>query len=123
MSAQYTEGNNVEAQSNGLYRATDNWIYNAGSAKRYMKADTGWVISKTHFRGQWGITQSDDGRLFYNNNSQNLLGDFFLPGLGSNNPNLPGMEGFNQRIVTDNSIFPCRPTTGVNRGYSDTEMG
>ncbi|MBS1748552.1 MAG: c-type cytochrome [Bacteroidetes bacterium] len=121
--AQYTEGNNVEAQSNGLYRATDNWIYNAGSAKRYMKADTGWVISKTHFRGQWGITQSDDGRLFYNNNSQNLLGDFFLPGLGSNNPNLPGMEGFNQRIVTDNSIFPCRPTTGVNRGYSDTEMG
>ncbi len=120
--ANYTEGNNVEAQSNGLYRATDNWIYNAGSAKRYMKVDTGWITDRTHFRGQWGITQSDDGRLFYNNNSQNLLGDYFLPGLGSNNPNMPGMEGYNQRIVADNRIYPCRPTPGVNRGYSDAEM-
>src|SRR5690606_36235057 len=33
----YTEGGNVEAQSNGLYRALDNWIYSGGSSKRYRK--------------------------------------------------------------------------------------
>lgn len=120
--AHYTEGNNVEAQSNGLYRALDNWIYNAGSAKRYMKTDTGWITDNTHFRGQWGMAQDDEGRLFYNNNSQNLLGDYYLPGLGSNNPNMPGVEGFNERIITDNRTYPCRPTPGVNRGYTDNEM-
>lgn len=120
--AHYTEGNNVEAQSNGLCRAMDNWIYNAGSDKRYKKVDTGWVIEKTHLRGQWGISQSDDGRLFYNNNSQNLLGDYFLSGLGSNNPDVPTISGFNQRIVPDNTLFPCRPTPGVNRGYAANQL-
>lgn len=118
----YTEGNNVEAQSNGLFRATDNWIYNAASNKRYRKSDTSWIIEKTHFRGQWGITQDDDGRLFYNNNSQNLLGDYFLPGLGSGNPNLTRVSGFNERIVEDNTTFPSRPTPGINRGYLKTEV-
>src|SRR5260221_14407570 len=34
----YAEGGNVEHQPNGLFRALDNWIYNAKSAKRYKKA-------------------------------------------------------------------------------------
>lgn len=119
---EFAVGDNVEAQANGLIRATDNWIYNAGSNKRYMKTDTGWVIEKTHFRGQWGITQDDDGRLFYNNNSQNLLGDYFLPGLGNDNSNLQVLTGFNERIVKDNSTYPSRPTPGVNRGYLSSEV-
>lgn len=114
---QYTQGNNVEAQANGLFRSIDNWIYNGGSNKRYKKTKEGWLIEKTHLRGQWGVTQDDDGRLFYNNNSQNLLGDYFLPSLGSNNKNLRKVSGFNERIVDDNRTYPSRPTPGVNRGY------
>ena len=81
----YAEGGNVEHQPNGLLRAMDNWIYSAKSAKRYRKKGNKWLIERTHFRGQWGITQDDYGRLFYNNNSENFLGDEFAAGLGANN--------------------------------------
>jgi len=118
----YTEGGNVEAQSNGLYRALDNWIYSGGSNKRYRKVGNKWLTERTHLRGQWGISQDDYGRLYYNNNSQNILGDFFLPGLGSNNPNQQRIAGFNEKIVSDVRVFPIRPTPGVNRGYQENVL-
>jgi len=113
----YTEGGNVEHQPNGLLRAMDNWIYNAKSDKRYRKAGNKWLIEHTHFRGQWGITQDNYGRLFYNNNSENLLGDYFSPGLGANNTAQRTVAGFDEHIVPDNRVYPIRPTPGVNRGY------
>src|SRR5215203_2379144 len=115
--ASYAEGGNVEHQPNGLIRALDNWIYSAKSAKRYRKKGDKWLIERTHFRGQWGISQDDYGRLFYNNNSENLLGDEFAPGLGATNSNQKRVSGFNKRIINDNKVYPARPTTGVNRGY------
>lgn len=115
--AQYAEGGNVEHQPNGLLRAMDNWIYSAKSDKRYRKKGDKWVIEKTHFRGQWGISQDEWGRLFYNDNSQNLLGDEFVPGLGATNKNQRRVTGFNKKIVSDNTVYPVRPTPGVNRGY------
>ncbi|NSL85494.1 c-type cytochrome [Chitinophaga sp. Mgbs1] len=114
---QYAAGGNVEHQPNGLLRAMDNWIYNAKSDRRYRKAGGKWIKEPTVFRGQWGITQDDKGRLFYNNNSENLLGDYFLPGLGGKNSHQQNMAGYDQKIVRDNHVYPIRPTTGVNRGY------
>lgn len=113
----YAEGGNVEHQPNGLLRGLDNWIYSAKSSKRYRLKDGHWLIEKTHFRGQWGITEDDDGRLFYNTNSENLLGDFFSPGLGAGNEHQQGVAGFIKKIVGDNRVYPARPTPGVNRGY------
>lgn len=113
----YTEGGNVEHQPNGLLRAMDNWIYNAKSNKRYRKEGNRWLKEDTHFRGQWGITQDNYGRLFYNNNSENLLGDYFSPGLGAANPNQRNVKGYDENIVPDNNVYPARPTPGVNRGY------
>ncbi len=115
----YTDGGNVEHEPNGLMRALDNWIYNAKSAKRYRKNGDAWLIEKTHFRGQWGITQDNYGRLYYNNNSQNLIGEFFSPGFGSGNSNLQRVAGFNENVVKSNRVYPIRPTPGVNRGYQD----
>jgi hypothetical protein len=57
----------------------DNWIYCAKSNKRVRLINNQWVVEKTQFRGQWGLTQDDMGRLFYNDNSITLLGDNFLP--------------------------------------------
>ncbi|NIG55270.1 c-type cytochrome [Chitinophaga sp. Cy-1792] len=114
---QYAAGGNVEHQPNGLYRALDNWIYSAKSDRRYRRINGKWVKEMTHFRGQWGISQDDDGRLFYNNNSQNLLGDYFAPGLGANNPHQQKAAGFDEKIVKDNRVYPIRPNRGVNRGY------
>lgn len=118
----FARGGNPEHQANGLLRGIDNWIYNANSDKRYKKIGDSWLIEKNHYRGQWGITQDDGGRLFYNNNSQNLLGDYFLPSLGINNPDLQKINGFNERIVDDNRTYPSRPTTGVNRGYMESVL-
>ncbi len=115
----YAEGGNVEHQPNGLLRALDNWIYNAKSSKRYRKKDSKWLIEKTHARGQWGIAQDDYGRLYYNNNSENLLGDYFMPGLGAGNANQRRVAGFNEKIVADNKVYPARATPGVNRGYME----
>lgn len=113
----YAEGGNVEHQPNGLFRALDNWIYNAKSDRRYRKQGDKWLIERTHFRGQWGITQDDQGRLYYNTNSENLLGDFFSPGFGAANENQLAVSGFNKNIVGNNKVYPARATTGVNRGY------
>ncbi|MGV3639048.1 MAG: DUF7133 domain-containing protein [Adhaeribacter sp.] len=117
--AAYTQGGNVESQANGLYRALDNWIYSGGSDKRYRYLGGRWVTEKTHLRGQWGLSQDDHGRLYYNNNSQNLLGDFFSPGLGAANAHLSRAAGFSEKIVADNRLYPARPTPGVNRGYKE----
>jgi mono/diheme cytochrome c family protein/glucose/arabinose dehydrogenase len=113
----YTEGGNVEHQPNGLLRAMDNWIYNAKSDKRYRKVGSKWQIEHTHFRGQWGICQDNYGRLYYNNNSQNLLGDYFPAGLGAWNKNQRGVAGYNEKSVANNKVYPLHPTPGVNRGY------
>lgn len=115
--AKYTDGGNVEHQPNGLYRALDNWIYNANSPKRYRKQGEKWLIESAHEKGQWGITQDDEGRMYANDNSTNLQGDYFPPSLGLTNKNQRGLAGFNERTVADNRTFPIRPTTGVNRGY------
>jgi mono/diheme cytochrome c family protein len=95
----------------------DNWIYNAKSDKRYRKAGDKWLKEETHFRGQWGLSQDNYGRLFYNNNSENVLGDYFPPALGAHNPQQRNVAGYDEKIVSDKRVFPIRATTGVNRGY------
>jgi mono/diheme cytochrome c family protein len=117
--AEYAIGGNAEHQPNTLLRGLDNWIYNAKSDKRYKRKGNEWIIEKTHFRGQWGIAQDDYGRLYYNHNSANVLGEYFTPGFGSDNSNQRKVAGFNEAIVPDNRVYPSRPTTGVNRGYMD----
>jgi mono/diheme cytochrome c family protein len=114
---QYAIDGNVEHQPNGLLRALDNWIYNAKSSKRYRKVGDTWRIENTHFRGQWGISQDDYGRLYYNGNSSNVEGDYFSPGLGFSNANQKGVSGYNERPVPNNRVYPARPTPGINRGY------
>jgi mono/diheme cytochrome c family protein/glucose/arabinose dehydrogenase len=115
--AAYAEGGNVEHQPNGLFRALDNWIYNAKSGKRYRKKEGKWLIERTHFRGQWGISQDDQGRIFYNNNSENLQGDYFSPGWGASNENQQRVAGFSESIIKNNKVYPIRQTPGVNRAY------
>lgn len=114
----YAGPGNVEHQPNGLMRGLDNWIYNAKSAVRYRRVGPDkWIKEKTHFRGQWGITQDEFGRLYYNNNSANLIGDYLLPGLGGGNPHQHGVAGYVESIVRDTRVYPAHPTPGVNRGY------
>lgn len=112
----YAVGGNVEHQPNGLLLAMDNWIYSAKSDLRYRRKNGRWLREKTHFRGQWGITQDAFGRLFYNDNSNQLQGDWVLPNALLRNPFFEPSKGFNVHICADQRVYPLLPTA-VNRGY------
>ncbi|MBD0297746.1 MAG: dehydrogenase, partial [Flavisolibacter sp.] len=114
----YAEGGNVEHQPNSLFRAMDNWIYSSEGDKRYRYMNGKWMIEKTHLRGQWGLSQDDYGRLFYNNNSVTLMGDNFLPNTFQLNPYHKNLARDKYSIqLVDNRVFPRVATPGVNRGY------
>ena len=53
----------VEHAENGLLMGLDNWLYSAKSARR-LRIDQGRLVSEpTLFRGQWGISKDNAGRL------------------------------------------------------------
>ncbi len=117
----YATGGNVEHQPNGFLRGIDNWFYNAKSNDRYRFFNGSWAKESTASRGQWGISQDDFGRLYYNTNSNQLQGDYIQPNLLRGNPAAPSKAGVNQTIVRDQNVHPLIPT-GVNRGYKDNML-
>ncbi|RNC91701.1 MAG: dehydrogenase [Allomuricauda sp.] len=112
----YAVGGNVEHQPNGLLMNIDNWIYNAKDSKRYRLKNGIWEKEKTTFRGQWGITHDAMGRLFYNDNSNQLRGDYSLPNVVNQNIKYRASKTVGQTIVKDQSVYPVQ-ATAVNRGY------
>ena len=83
----YAPDGNVEHQPNGLLMNIDNWIYNANSHFRYQFRNGQWIKEPTTYRGQWGITKDNFGRLLYNHNSVLLQGDLVLPNIFIHNRN------------------------------------
>lgn len=111
----YAEGGNVEHTSNGLMMNIDNWIYNANYNFRYQRKNGKWIKEPTSYRGQWGITKDNFGRLYYNNNSVQLQADYVLPNKVIRNKYFRPTSAEGQRI-TNNRVFPIHQTS-VNRGY------
>jgi mono/diheme cytochrome c family protein len=112
----YAGTGNVEHRSNGMMRGLDNWFYNAKSNARYREIDGKWVKETTDFRGQWGISQNNYGRLFYNENWFGMKADQLMPNLLARNPNFPKSTGTATNISYRDKIFPARINPGVNRG-------
>ena len=113
----YAVGGNPEHQPNGLVRAVDNWYYSAKSDVRYRYHEGKWEKEPTEFRGQWGISQDDYGRLFYNHNSATLLGDNLTPGVMHYNPNHETTSRNYGASKASNKVYPIRINPGVNRAY------
>lgn len=107
----------IEHAPNGLMLALDNWIYNGGSSFRYRWIGDRLVKQSTERRGQWGMTQDNVGRLLYNVNNSQLLGDFTPPNYMGRNPHHITSAGLNLFVATDQRVFPIRMNTAVNRGY------
>ena len=112
----YAVVGNVEHMPNGLVMNIDNWIYNSNSHFRYQLKDGQWKKEPTTYRGQWGIAKDNWGRLYYNNNTTQLIGDYVLPNPIIRNPYLIPREAVNKKLIDDQNVFPLHPTT-VNRGY------
>jgi mono/diheme cytochrome c family protein/glucose/arabinose dehydrogenase len=115
----YGDRSNPEHTANGLMWAMDNWIYNANHTVRFRFEAGSWRRESTIFRGQWGITQDDVGRLYYNTNSDPLRMDLMPAEYLRRNPNLVAPTGVNVQLArpSDTPVWPARITLGVNRGY------
>ena len=113
----YAADGNPEHQPNGLVLNIDNWIYNAKSNFRYQRKNGVWKKEPTTFRGQWGIAHDNFGRLYYNNNSQQVLGDYVLPNRFIRNQYFTPKVGVNRKLTDDQRVYPTHATT-VNRGYA-----
>ncbi|MSU64223.1 MAG: c-type cytochrome [Pedosphaera sp.] len=111
------KNSNPELGANGLMLAMDNWIYSPYHGYRYRHRDGRWSRESTlASRGQWGISQDNCGRLFFNSNTDQLRGDLVQYDYVSRNMNYSA-AGSNVQIARDQSVWPLRLTTGVNRGY------
>ena len=106
-----------EHAGNGLWRSMDNWYYNAKSRFRYRLVDGSWQRDSTEFRGQWGISHDDKGRLVYNYNWSQLHGDLVPPNYLSRNKHHKPTTGIDHGLTIDRRIYPIRPNPAVNRGY------
>ncbi|MCP9767842.1 dehydrogenase [Lacihabitans sp. LS3-19] len=112
----YADAGNVEHQPNGLMMNMDNWIYNANSNFRYRKVKGKWLKEPTSYRGQWGITRDNFGRLYYNSNSTQLKGDYLLPNIATKNEFFKPILSENQKLTNDQRVYALQATS-VNRGY------
>jgi mono/diheme cytochrome c family protein len=112
----YANGGNVEHMPNGLLYNLDNWIYSAKSDRRYQFRNGIWHVESTLQRGQWGITNDANGRLFYNDNSNPLFGDLVLPNSFDGNPYLK--KEFTEHLTIPDTarVYPLQATS-INRGY------
>lgn len=112
----YATVGNPEHQPNGLRMNVDNWIYNAKSNFRYRRKNGEWIKEPTTLRGQWGISHDNFGRLYYNNNSTQLMGDHVLPNRLVRNKYMVPKHGVAQVLTLDQRVYPVHAAS-VNRGY------
>ena len=113
----YSANGLPEHADNGFVRNVDNWYYSAKSRLRYRNVNGSWIRDNTEFRGQWGITQDDKGRLIYNYNWSQLHGDLVPPNYLSRNPNHKPSTGIDHGLTNDRRVYPIRSNPAVNRGY------
>lgn len=114
----YGNTNNPEHNANGLLWAMDNWIYSANYTARFRwQGDGKFAREATITRGQWGITQDDVGRLYYNSNSDPLRFDAIPSAYLKRNPAFAATGANVQLVPGTLPIWPGRVTPGVNRGY------
>jgi hypothetical protein len=112
VASDYGSTENPEHTANGLYRAMDNWIYSANHTVRFRyRGDGKFDREFTIMRGQWGLSQDDTGRLFYNTNSDPLRYDAVPSHYFARNPALTDPAGLNLQVVPAKlPIWPARVT-------------
>ena len=108
---------NPERAPNSLLWTRDNWIYGASYTAKFRFHSGKWERLGTIFRGQFGLSQDDDGTLFYNSNSDQLRADLIPDYYLGRNPAFPQPEGINVKLPNDQFVWPARVNPGINRGY------
>ncbi len=112
-----TKGGQPEHMANSPTWTMDNWISSSNHNARYRLEQGKFLSEDITGSGQWGRTQDDWGRQFYNSNSDLLRTDLFPPAYYARNPRLAEKTGVGFQVMRDQTCWPAGPTPGVNRGY------
>jgi mono/diheme cytochrome c family protein/glucose/arabinose dehydrogenase len=112
-----TLGGQPEHMANTPTWALDNRIYAANYGTSFKLTNGAWQKGPGLGRGQWGLSQDEAGRLFYNYNSDLLRVDLLPAAAYARNPLLRDAIGINNKVIKEQSVYPSHPTPGVNRGY------
>jgi mono/diheme cytochrome c family protein len=109
----------AEHNANTPIWTLDNNVWVAQSPLRYRFRNGTWQTDFGINRGQWGVTQDDFGRLFFNFN-EDMLRCNLLPatafGADPKDRSLEKVLGY--QVVTNQEVWPSHPTPGVNRGFN-----
>ena len=116
------EGGQPEHMANGLTWCLDNWIWSAAHPERLRFQGGKFIADATRSGGQWGLSQDDWGRRYFNYNSDVLRCDLLPPQMYLRNPNVKDMLALNYKVVSDQAAWPAVPTPGVNRGYNEKQL-
>ena len=108
---------NPEHAANSLTLAMDNWIYSLHHSKRYRFADGKWITEPTTKRAQYGMSQDNYGRLFYNSNGDQARGDLVPSHYVVKAGLTAKLPGLGYQLSEDQTVWPIRVNPGVNRGY------
>jgi len=108
---------NPEHAANSLTLAMDNWIYSMDHTRRYRFVGGQWVKEANPKRAQYGLSQDNFGRLFYNSNSDQLRGDLVPSHYAARAAAGTRLPGLATQLAKDQSVWPARVNPGVNRGY------
>lgn len=108
---------NPERAPNAPLWSQDNWIYCGAYAARFRFANGVFERAVSSFRGQWGLSQDEWGRLYHNSNSDCLRGDMAPSHYLIRNAHYPRPTGANVKIAADQFVWPTRVNPGINRGY------
>ena len=109
-----------EHTENGLLPGLDGFLYNAKSERRFRLERGALHEERTAFRGQWGIAQDDEGRLYTDNNSAFLFVDLFPADYLLRHPASDPRArraGVAEPLAVGASVHGIRVAPGLNRAY------
>ncbi|MBL9211327.1 MAG: c-type cytochrome [Opitutaceae bacterium] len=101
----------------------DNVIRNIDFAQDYRYRERAVKPMIVPVRGQFGLTQDDFGRLYYNRNSDQLRADLFAPTYGVRHPHVTDAPWANVRVAEDQRVWPAQPNWAVTGGYRKAAPG
>ena len=116
----YGERPNPHVMPGGLMWAMDNWLYSTIDTKRLKWNGGDWLKDGPLVtKGQWGITQDNWGRIYYNRQADPLRADLVPVGYWLRNPNYNEAAGINVRLAHNMDVWPHGPTPGVQPVHLD----
>ena len=116
----YSNRPNPHVVPGGLMWAMDNWLYSTIDNKRLRWNHGEWLKDGPLVtKGQWGITQDNWGRIYYNRQADPLRADLVPVGYWPRNPNFSVPAGINVRLAHNMDVWPHAPTPGVQPVHLD----